>query len=108
MIGIKLVDSKTEHELGWFLNVVDRLKKIERQLHKIAERYASEQMDDKQTARLDRVEKKLIAKAKDLAHAIGLQVYHQTDCRGAALYLVPDRADLKIDGSNYNSEGVVL
>jgi hypothetical protein len=103
-----LVDCKTEWELGWFLGVVDRLKKIGNQLHKIAEKYANTQMDDKQTARLDRKEKKLIAKAKDLAHAIGLQVYHQTDCRGKALYLVPDRADLKIDGSNYNSEGVCL
>jgi len=106
MIGIKVVAK--EMELGWFLGVVDRLKKIGNQLHKISERQCSEEMTELTRLRIEKKEKKLVEKAKDLARAIGLNVYHQTDCRGKALYLVPDRADLKIDGSNYNSEGVCL
>ena len=93
-------------ELGWFIARIDELKTIERKLHRIDERNCSENMNEGQILRIQNKEARLLARATEIAESLGLAVYHQGDCRGNSLYLVPKGK--KIDDSNYNSEGVCL
>ena len=77
-----------------FVNVYEALKPISRKLHKIAEADCNFGPNDKREIR----EAKLLETASVLAQQLGLQVYHQTDPRGCALYLVDAET-----GDNYTN-----
>lgn len=64
-----------------------RLKRVAGALHRIAERYCTEDMPDAVLARVERREASLEAEARETAARHGLNVYLQGDPRGWPLYL---------------------
>ena len=56
--------------------------------------------------RLGKRESRLLASARVISARYGLRVYHQTDPRGWALYLIPTTFPQREDESHYNSRGM--
>lgn len=75
------------------INIYERLKKISKALHRYDERHSERDLTEREK---DKV-KKLIEEAQKLAEKINCKIYHQTDPRGATLYL----GDEQINGTNY-------
>lgn len=89
------------------IHVYRQLLPVSRQLRLIGERqcngYANTDWGRRQEARDERKKANLLNKAISLADAIGLQIFHQTDPRGCALYLVTN----EMDYTNY-SNGIAI
>ena len=86
-------------ELGRTLYVIDQLRRISTQIHRLDETACNYQLVTRQERRLEN----LLTKAEALAQELGYHIYHQGDPRGCALYLVENNADT----SNY-TDGVAL
>ena len=78
------------------LNRIERLKSIQKSLHKLAEFSCNYELTERQQTREDN----LIKKAEAIASEINCAVYYQGDPRGCALYLVCEE-DKK--GHNYTN-----
>ncbi len=91
------------NEFSLCINVYKKLLPVASQLHRIGERqcngYANTDWGRKQEQRDIKKEAALLNRAISLADEVGLQVYHQTDPRGVALYLI----DNTMDSTNYNN-----
>ena len=99
----KLTWQKNINEIGAVINIYRKLIPISRQLRLIGERqcngYADTDWGRKQEARDAKKVENLLNRAISLADEIGLQVYHQSDPRGVALYLVT----CLMDSSSYTN-----
>jgi len=98
---------KTQKELQEarrLVYVVDELRKIARAVHNLDETECNYGKTERQEKRLA----KLLAKATESAAAIGFELYHQGDPRGASLWLVVP--DIKSHGSYHThyTEGIAL
>lgn len=69
------------------ISAYKHLKPIERKLHRLSEDYCNGIID---TQEYDTKCAKLLKEAQVAANWTGLKIYHQTDPRGCALYLIDD------------------
>ena len=100
---------KTLSDLKYFAFRFEELKKLSRKLHKIQENQCNGYSDFKgdwdskrEQADLKR-EKKLYARAEEIAKEFNLKAYLQGDCRGCALYLIEESEFIKGSNCNYTN-----
>ena len=87
------------NEARQFVYVTGELKKLSHQLNNLYTQNCNVGLTDRQNKRQDRLQNR----AAELAAQIGFACYHQTDPRGASIYLIDDT----MGNSNY-SDGVVI
>lgn len=85
--------------LGSKISIIDKLRKISRSISKLDCASCNYELSKRQETR----RKNLLNRAKELAKLLKLQIYHQSDPRGVALYLVTE----DMDHTNYN-HGIAL
>lgn len=88
-------------EYGYVIHAYRDLKPIAKSLHKLGEIDCNYGLTPRQEKRMEN----LLVKANNIAHGIGLKVYHKSDPRGASLYLVPD--DNQTHNNDYTN-GIVI
>lgn len=81
------------------INVYRRLQPIAKKLHKIDEDYCNVSFTEEQEIRIAKRAHQLFMQAQEFAEVIGLHAYHQSDPRGASLYLIDD----SMGHNNYNN-----
>jgi hypothetical protein len=89
------IDFKTLRSYTYNL---ERLRKIERSLHSLAEATCK-------TQKHEAIEKKLLAEAQEIADTYGLIAYHQGDPRGCCLFFVTKGVQTT---KQYNDDGIAL
>lgn len=102
---------------------LQRLQRLSRRLRKLyeqecngtdREKYAHEtweQFDayrEKIQARIERQQARVQAEVTRLAAYHNLRIYHQTDCRGAAIYLQRPEIEPVMTDCNYNTTGICI
>ena len=94
---------KNEKLDSFYLNIrlYRDLLPISKALHRLGELDCNVGLTSRQEKRIDN----LLVKANNFAHACGFKVYHQSDPRGCALYLVPD--DNQSHSNDY-TDGVAI
>lgn len=83
------------------------LHRIAGSLHRYDERICSEEMSERETARIEKRVENLEVKARDIATAYGFRAYFQGDCRGCPLYLIPETV-VPIFGIDQQPEGTTV
>jgi len=87
------------NEARQFVYVTEELKKLSHQLNSLYTANCNVGLTDRQEKRQTRLQDR----ANELAEQIGFICYHQTDPRGASIYLI----DETMNNSNYGN-GVVI
>ena len=83
------------NELRQFAYVYGVLVKRSHSLNNLYTADANGALTQRQAKRMKQLQKN----ADGLANSIGLKAYHQTDCRGASIYLIDDT----MNNSNYTN-----
>lgn len=86
-------------ELGRIKTILEQLKKVSGQLHHQDKNACNYGLSDRQTTRVAHLEQQ----AEALAQELGYHAYHQSDPRGASLYLI----DETMNDSTY-SQGLCI
>ena len=84
------------------IELLRRLQPIAKTIHRLDENLCNYELSKAQETRLTNLKEKAIRTAA----IFGMRVYHQSDPRGASLYIMP--SDTKIDWNNYNTEGIAV
>lgn len=90
-------------ELSTIEYTMKGLYKIERSLHNLDERNCLGYDNETQLEKAESRRVVLELRASELAEKLDLQIYHQGDCRGCALYLIDNNISFKDIATNYSS-----
>lgn len=85
----------TLRDVGGIAKTIDALRKISGQLHHQDENACNYGLSPRQEKRVANLE----AQAETLAQSLGYHAYHQSDPRGASLYLI----DETMNDTNYHN-----
>lgn len=81
-----------------------RLQPLAKTIHRLDESSCNYELSKAQETRLHN----LLEKATHQAAIFGMRIYHQSDPRGASLYIMDYTSDWKEDYKNYNSQGIAV
>ena len=90
----KTITAMEDYKLGLLADALERLTALSKRLHARYEWLCDNESDNADEDGNDLTVQRMQDKADQIAANVGLYVYHQTDCRGAAIYVsffpIPD------------------
>jgi hypothetical protein len=101
----------TEQEISYlrrsFIHRFKQLAKISRQINALDVKSCNGYHEERAEKHDEKRKAKLLIKAEEIAHGIGLKVYYQGDPRGLSLYLITETEALKGNSVNY-TDGIPI